>query len=409
MFSILHLNQSSLSGGAAIAGLRLHEGLRTEGIASRMLVSHGNDDVQGISVIRRRFSRLENAVGKLTNAVGINYINNINTAFLKNHPWMCSADVIHLHNLHGGYCNYLLLPMAIKGRPTVLTLHDMWPFTGHCAHSFDCNRWQSGCGKCPYPDMFPPIRHDGTAFEWKLKKRLWRKLNLHVHCPSRWLYELAKRSFLASTELYYIPHGIDTEVFKPLDPEYSRWALGLSTHQYVIMASAQSFLDKWKGMDLLLYALHALPSSLLKETVMLLMGRHGLRFMNEFPCRVLPLDYIYQDRFKVLAYSAADVFVHPARAETFGLVIQESLACATPVVAFHVGGISDLVDHGVTGYLSNPFDIGNFSFNIRVLLEDKSSRLVIGRKARQFIIDKFSLQRQVIQHIKIYEQMLRRV
>ena len=45
----------------------------------------------------------------------------------------------------------------------------MWSFTGHCAYSYDCERWKTGCGSCPYPDIYPAIRRDTTEWEWKLK------------------------------------------------------------------------------------------------------------------------------------------------------------------------------------------------------------------------------------------------
>jgi hypothetical protein len=72
------------------------------------------------------------------------------TQAIAQHPFYQEADVLHFHNLHGGYFNYLFLPYLTRNKPAVYTLHDMWGFTGHCSYSFDCNRWQKGCGSCPY-------------------------------------------------------------------------------------------------------------------------------------------------------------------------------------------------------------------------------------------------------------------
>ena len=53
-------------------------------------------------------------------------------------------DIIHLHNLHGGYFQTNLLPRLAKIAPIVWTFHDMFPITGHCAHSFECEKWKTG-------------------------------------------------------------------------------------------------------------------------------------------------------------------------------------------------------------------------------------------------------------------------
>ena len=64
-----------------------------------------------------------------------------------------SPDVIHLHNIHGYYLNYEILFDYIekKNIPIVWTLHDCWPFTGHCAYfSFvNCSKWKYHCEICP--------------------------------------------------------------------------------------------------------------------------------------------------------------------------------------------------------------------------------------------------------------------
>jgi len=58
-------------------------------------------------------------------------------------------DVLHCHNLHGGYFDLRALAALSHRVPTALTLHDAWMMSGHCAHSLGCDRWTSGCGACP--------------------------------------------------------------------------------------------------------------------------------------------------------------------------------------------------------------------------------------------------------------------
>ena len=83
-----------------------------------------------------------------------------------------SSNILHLHNLHGEYFSAFALPELTSIKHTVWTLHDMQAFTGHCAHSYDCDKWLNGCGNCPYLSVSPSIKKDTTKFLLK-KKPSW--------------------------------------------------------------------------------------------------------------------------------------------------------------------------------------------------------------------------------------------
>ena len=133
---ILHVNQSDISGGAAIAGFRLHQGLLAQGIDSRMLVGTVKTDSDRIASIPRK-PRFENQLNRLTRYSGLNYINLFSSFNIPKHKFYQDADLLNFHNLHTGYFNYLAIPTLTKTKPAVFTLHDMWSFTGHCAYSYD--------------------------------------------------------------------------------------------------------------------------------------------------------------------------------------------------------------------------------------------------------------------------------
>jgi D-inositol-3-phosphate glycosyltransferase len=80
-------------------------------------------------------------------------------------------------------------------------------------------------------------------------------------------------------------------------------------------------------------------------------------------------------------YRAADVCVVPSRSESFGLVALEAAACARPVVASAVGGLTTLVDHGRTGYLVEPDDISGFAHYLGEVLDDLSLARCLGSAA----------------------------
>src|SRR3546814_10331965 len=82
--------------------------------------------------------------------------------------------MLHCHNLHGGYFDLRELARFSKLLPVVLTLHDEWAYTGHCAYTFGCERWRSGCGQCPHLDVSPSIRRDASAANWTAKYDIYR-------------------------------------------------------------------------------------------------------------------------------------------------------------------------------------------------------------------------------------------
>ena len=399
---VLHLNQSDISGGAAIAGYRLHQGLLNRGFDSRLLVGTAKINSDRIATVQRKH-RWENQLSRFSNRLGLNYLNLISSFNIPKHKFYQEADILNFHNLHSGYFNYLAIPNLTKSKPAVFTLHDMWSFTGHCAYSYDCDRWKSGCGKCTYLDSYPGVQRDNTHLEWQLKNWLYSRSNLIIVTLSKWLTEQVKQSLLNRFPIYHIPNGIDTQAYQPLDRELCRQVLDIPADSKVLMFGAQDLTDSRKGGDLLLKALQALPQSLKAETVVLTMGNDN-KVSETVGLKTISLGYLSSDRLKSVAYSAADLFVFPTRADNLPLVLQESMACGTPIVSFDVGGVTDLVRHKITGYLAAAEDIEDFSKGIVELLEDGQLRENMSQNCRKIVIEEYSLELQVQRYIKLYQQ-----
>ncbi len=185
----------------------------------------------------------------------------------------------------------------------------MWALTGHCGYSYDCERWKFGCGKCPYPDVHPPIRRDGTRIEWWLKNRVYSRSNLTLVSPSTWLKKLAKESMINRFPIKQIPNGVDTDIYRPLDSEQCRSLLGIPGGKHVLMFAAVNLKDHRKGGDLLINALQSLPQSLKAETVLIVLGQSGGTIAETVGIQTLDLGYVSSDRLKTIAYSAADLFI----------------------------------------------------------------------------------------------------
>ena len=403
---VLHINQSDLFGGAAIAAYRLHQGLLAQGVESRLLVGK----VMGLD--RRvaptpRWPFVEKQLFRLCYLMGLNYLNHISSFRISKHPFFQEADILHFHNLHTGYFNYLAIPALTRNKPAVFTLRDMWAITGHCSYSYDCERWKTGCGKCPHPDTYPEILVDNSGLEWKLKRWAYRRSNLTIVGISRWLAEEARSSVFSGFPIYHIANGIDTESYRPLNTEICRSVLGLPADKKILLFGAHNQKAPRKGVDLLVDALEGLPDSLKNETVLLTMGTSGNSISETTGIVTIDLGFLNSDRLKVIAYSAADLFLFPTRQDAFGLVAQESVACGTPVVSFNVGGVPDIVRPGMTGYLAKPEDPRDFSNGILQLLGDEKLRFQMRQKCRQIAIQEWDLGQQTKRYIELYERILR--
>ncbi|MBD2385332.1 glycosyltransferase family 4 protein [Cylindrospermum sp. FACHB-282] len=403
--NILHINQSDTGGGAGIAGYRLHQGLLAQGVNSRLLVGSAKNSNDRVATVPTTKRRMENQLYRFTGRFGLNYIHLFSSFDIPQHSFYQQADVLNFHNLHTGFFNYLAIPALTESKPAVFTLHDMWSFTGHCAYSYDCDRWKSGCGKCPYPNIYPAIARDNTSLEWKLKNWVYSRSHLTIVTLSHWLTEQVQQSMLNQLPIHCIPNGIDTEAYQPLDPQKCRSLLGILPNQKVLMFASQSLQDTRKGSDLLLLALQSLPESLKAETVLITIGDGGEAISQSVGMGNLNLGYVSGDRLKCIAYSAADLFIFPTRADNLPLVLQESMACGTPIVSFKIGGVPDLVRPGVTGYLASPENAQDFCNGIVQLLEDRQQRDLMGENCRAIILEEYPLELQAQRYIELYRQL----
>jgi glycosyltransferase involved in cell wall biosynthesis len=402
---ILHINQSDIDGGAAIAGYRLHQGLLSKGIQSRQLVGHKSTN-SNLVVQVPRSPHIERNLARITYRLGLNNLNNQTTNNISTHDFYREADILNFHNLHTGYFNYLAIDNLTAHKPAVLTLHDMWSFTGHCAYSYTCTKWQTGCGKCPDLEIYPSVQRDNTAIEWKLKNWVYSRSNLTIVSPSQWLTEQAQKSILNRFPIHHIPNGIDTTIYQPLDKQQCRSVLNIPKNKQVLLFGAANLADTRKGGDLLHQALVNLPQNIKDNTIILTLGGSGEALEKAIGIPTLSFGYVTSDHLKAIIFSAADLFIFPTRADNLPLVLQESMACGTPMVSLKIGGVPDLVRPGTTGYLATPEDPEDFRNGIVQLLEDNHLRETMGKNCRSIVLAEYTLEQQSDRYIQLYRDLL---
>lgn len=392
-------------GGGAISTYRLHNGLRRAGIDSRILC---NRPTQPTSVAIPRAPWAERILGRVTLRLGLNDVHCVGAFRIKRLPAFQEADVVNFHGIHGQFFSYLALPALTADKAAIFTVRDMWPLTGHCAVNYDCERWRTGCGRCPYPTAPPPLPgdRDGTRLEWKLKRWAYRHARMTVVALSRRMTEQLKRSILGHLPVCHIPNGVDTEAYQPLDRAMCRDALGIPAHKKVLLFAAGHLNRKNKGAAVLFKALRGLPPALQKDLVLLLMGEGGDVLASATDLDVWPMGYVGGARQKSVLYSAADLFVLPTSGEGLPNVLLESMSCGTPMVSFDVGGVPDLVRHGVTGYLAAPADGDDFRRGILTLLEDDAGRAAMAQHCRDIAVKEYDAAYEVQRYIELYHRVL---
>jgi len=298
-------------------------------------------------------------------------------------------DLMHLHNLHGHYFDLRALPSLSHKMPVVITMHDAWLLSGHCAHSFGCERWQTGCGHCPDLTIPPSIVRDGSAANWRLKREVYRRSRLHVATPSKWLMERVEKSILMEgiVEKRVIPHGVDLEIYQPnIDRNLLRQNLGLAPDDFVIAAGALGLKkSRWKDYQLLESAIQELakqPHN--RKIVFLTFGSSNYKSTYHIGSTVWQFDYPYLIDPKEVAqiYQAADILVHPAKVDTFPNVVMEAMACGCPVIGTAVGGIPEQVTDGIDGLLVVEGNIQTLHDAIMTLLKNPDQVKSMGRAAR---------------------------
>jgi glycosyltransferase involved in cell wall biosynthesis len=411
---VLHLNQSDLNGGAAIAAYRLHSGLKRLKIDSQLLVY---DKLSDDPTVNLPVSKVTRAIAKLSPGLAelpkFLYPQRQATAFSFN--WLpdkishiakqFEPDIINLHWLGDGYLPINALTRL--GIPLVWTLHDMWAFTGGCHYAGECDRYQTACGQCPQLGSYQ--RWDLSRWIWWQKSTTYPKLTLVIVSPSQWLADCASTSqLLQQVDIRVIPHGINCQKYRPLNQVFARQTLNLPQDKsIVIFGAVAATSDERKGFSSLVKALRKISQTHWKSKIeVAIFGSSEPVQGIDIGFKAHYLGYLRDEVSLTLLYSAGDVMVVPSLQEAYGQTALEAMACGTPVVAFHSTGLVDVVKHRETGYLASPFSPDDLASGISWVLEDHDRQRQLSLNASTMAKESFSLEEQAARYAYLYREIL---
>ncbi len=395
---ILLIN-TNYGGGAGIACRRLHKALLANRYDSNLLIlekvkSPEEKNVHSIEEIiseKRGFwyfallkfsNRLLNKLPTIFNKKA--YINGPSSLFrIDKFAIYNESDIIHLHWVPK-IISYKHV-FADKKKIFFWTLHDMNPFTGG-------NHYTSDLDYSPFKNLLQKNCN---------KKKIYLKdANLTAVSPSKWLNGEAKQSeVFKNFEIRTVPNCLDTEVFKPLNKIQTREKLNINfPNKIFILFVAEDPNDSRKGMSILIKALNQIKN---KEQFCLLIVGKKIDISN-INIQVVQLGFIRKEVDLTDCYNAADFFVTPSIEDNLPNTILESLSCGTPVLAFNTGGIPDMVEHKINGYLADAVSPKNLVEGINWLFQNHNS-VELPLNARNKVVTHFNCSEIVKQHVRLYE------
>jgi glycosyltransferase involved in cell wall biosynthesis len=410
---VLLLSSYDVKGGAARATYRLHKGLQSIAVNSQILAGYKSSNDETVRLMPTQLGEKFKSIRPKLNRLPLKLYPKLGQVIfspqwvpdsLASEVAKINPDVINLHWVCEGYMQ--IETLAKFNKPVVWTLHDMWAFTGGCHYSENCDRYMNSCGACP--QLHSTKDTDISRWIWQRKAQAWQNLDLTLVTPSNWLAQCAKSSSLFKKyPVKVIANGLDPEVYKPLNRPQVRESLNLPQNkQLVLFGAMQGTDDRWKGFPLLVPALQSLSKSGWQDKIELLVFGSS---QPENPIDVgFKTHYLgrLEDESLAKVYAAADVMVVPSRYEAFGQTASEALACGTPVVAFDVTGLKDIVDRQQNGYLAKPYETEDLARGIAWVLEDPDRHQKLCRSARLKVEEKFTLEVQARAYKNLYEEIL---
>lgn len=301
-----------------------------------------------------------------------------------------SPDIVHPHGSKAALVARLACSMFSKPFAVVVTAHNF-------VYSGSVRGWKQKALLC-------------------IEKYLDKKTNLYITVSQRLREDLIHRLNLEPTKVVTIYNGLDLDKFNPtlareksrVEKGQVRAQFGLSSEKPVVGTIAR--FAPQKGIAYFIEMVAKLNQTL-PHVQYLIIGDGPLRPDLErqaikLGVREKIIFAGYREDIPSLL-RAMDVFVLPTLSEGLGISVLEAQACLVPVVATMVGGIPEIITHGVTGILVPPRDGRSLALGVQQLLNDSQFSKDLANNGAKQIIEKFSLQQMLEDTATNYDRVYR--
>lgn len=416
---VLQVSTEDNSGGASRSAYRLHQALARQDIdCSMRVLTHQTANSRVVDgraprslsekvQARIRQKLWEFSIRKWHTDNPILHSFGRDSAGIVSELNQCSADILNLHWVSK------LLSIEDIGRlrkPIVWTLHDMWAFCGgeHYTPDYPGARFREGYLSTNRPDT--ERGPDLNRIAWDAKRDAWRSSKFFFVCPSHWMANCVKQSALfrdISPSIHVIPNPLDTDdTWQPIDKRFARRQLGLDPNKKYLLAGSAGGMAKNKGEDLLPELMQRLQATATEPIELIIFGRYQAAAQENWPAKVHWMGPVRDDAVMSTIYSAADVMIVPSRQDNLPNTAVEAMSCGTPVGAFNLGGLPDIVDHQQTGWLSDPEDVAGLAHGVLWMLEAQERHAGLCKNARNSATRKFGPKTIAEQYVSLYQRVL---
>jgi glycosyltransferase involved in cell wall biosynthesis len=301
-----------------------------------------------------------------------------------------NIDVVQLHWV--GYGTISIEEIGRLRMPIFWRLADQWAFLGaeHYVNEkregLENFRFQTGYLKGNRPSDEKGI--DINKWVWERKLKSWNR-KMGIVCPSNWMQECVKKSYLMNGfPSRVIPTAIDLEKWSPGDKSRARRAMGIPSSAKVILLTAEGgLLKERKGGGLLIDSIKLMkkiePQIYSELRVVITGNKFEANKLGLDEDKVISMGQVNDDDLLRSLYRAADVVVIPSLQDNLPGTGLEAQACGIPVVAFDVGGLSDVLEHGATGLLAKKNDYQDLCNCLCTLLSSSSITKKFSSAARR--------------------------
>jgi len=393
--------------GQNFNGYKLHQAMLAQGHDSHMAVMNARlgepeiHELDGPVLLRtnRFLSRAERFLS-------LHSVLPVTSLALYGKPYYYQADLLHLQLLHGGqFFSMLNLPIMSRKRPTLWTLHDPWMTTGHCIHPLDCPRWRSGCGQCPDLGLPIVVRGDSTAVAYKIKRWVMHHSDIELVVSSPWMEQRVSESpILNHLPMHRIPFGLDPAIFHEQDKAACRAAFSIPPGAKVLAFRESAPSYRLKGIEYIVEALERLEMG---EPVYLLAfeGRGEVEFPRH-KYVTIELGWVTDPKLLATALGAADMFLMPSLAESFGLMAVEAMACGTVPIVFDGTALPGVIQDG--GVVIPSRDSEALAAAIERLWRDEAERAALRDNGLRIVGNDYTLDLYVERHLSLYQRLVER-
>jgi len=324
---------------------------------------------------------------------------------LKNSDLYKEADVVHYHLIHNTKLSLNSLPELMNNKPSILSIHDPWIFTGRCVYPQECELWKEGCKNCPHLDNLFPFWEDNCASLYKLKEKVFRNLDIDLIVTTPYMLDLLKTSSITKhfKNVHVIPFGIDLNKFdNKISKIEARANFRIPNDHIVLFFRAQKAM---KGTEYIVKALHEMKTD--RKITLLSCSEVGLLDGLKHKYNVIDLGHI-EDEDMVKAYAACDVFLMPSKGESFGLMAIEAMASSKPIIIFDNSALPHVTFAPKCGVLVKNKDSHALMEAIKWLVEDDEERIKRGNLGRKLAEKHYDLNTYNQRILDLYEEVYNR-